>query len=213
MQFAGFGSIRSQTILNPQGGGVGTVRLRSRREFPQLDKPQLSLRPVEAKTESRVDSRVQQPARSVQPPFPNQIVLARRFEIDEDLLKLFRKVENNIPLIDAIKQVPKYAKFLKELYVHKRKKIKEAVEIGGIVSALVKHEGASASLQQILPKKCQDPGIFAVPCTINNHMFVDAMLDLGALINCRPGWRSNLPTEVLYNPSTFSKTFSSKSMS
>ncbi|RDX64507.1 hypothetical protein CR513_56935, partial [Mucuna pruriens] len=28
---------------------------------------------------------------------------------------MFRKVEINIPLLDAIKQIPKYAKFLKEL--------------------------------------------------------------------------------------------------
>ncbi|RDX97150.1 hypothetical protein CR513_20118, partial [Mucuna pruriens] len=59
-----------------------------------------------------------------------------RFEIDEDLLKLFLKVEINIPLLEAIKQVRKYVKFFKELYVHKRKKIKGIVETGGIMSTL-----------------------------------------------------------------------------
>ncbi|RDX87028.1 Retrovirus-related Pol polyprotein, partial [Mucuna pruriens] len=37
---------------------------------------------------------------------------------------------DNIPLLDAIKQIPKYAKFLKELCVHKRKKMKGSVEVG-----------------------------------------------------------------------------------
>ncbi|RDY02130.1 hypothetical protein CR513_14462, partial [Mucuna pruriens] len=37
---------------------------------------------------------------------------------------MFHKVEINIPLLDAIKQIPKYKKFHKELCVHKRKKMK-----------------------------------------------------------------------------------------
>ncbi|RDX81919.1 hypothetical protein CR513_37355, partial [Mucuna pruriens] len=105
-----------------------------------------------------------------------------RFEIDEDLLKLFRKVVINIPLLHTIKQ----AKFLKELCIHKRKKIKGAAETGVIMLALVKHEDASARFQQIFPKKCQDSGIFVIPCTIDNRMFTDAMLDLGASINVMP---------------------------
>ncbi|RDX98439.1 hypothetical protein CR513_18640, partial [Mucuna pruriens] len=79
-------------------------------------------------------------ARSVPLPFPARTVPTRRFEIDEDLLKLFRSVEINIVLLDAIKQILKYAKFLKELCMHKRKKLKGRVEMGGIVSALTKHE-------------------------------------------------------------------------
>ncbi|RDX89337.1 hypothetical protein CR513_28953, partial [Mucuna pruriens] len=55
-----------------------------------------------------------------------------------ELLRMFRKVEINIPLLDAIKQIPKYAKFLKELCVHKRKKMKGGVEVGGIVSTLTR---------------------------------------------------------------------------
>ncbi|RDX78485.1 hypothetical protein CR513_41237, partial [Mucuna pruriens] len=82
---------------------------------------------------------------------------------DKELLKMFRKVEINIPLLDAIKQIPKYAKFLKELCVHKRRKMKGT-----------------------LPKKCRDPGIFSVPCTIGECTFVDAMLDPGASINIMP---------------------------
>ncbi|RDY12607.1 hypothetical protein CR513_02570, partial [Mucuna pruriens] len=41
---------------------------------------------------------------------------------------MFRKVEINIPLLDAIKQISKYAKFLKELCVHKRRKMKGSRE-------------------------------------------------------------------------------------
>ncbi|RDX91964.1 hypothetical protein CR513_25967, partial [Mucuna pruriens] len=148
------------------------MRLRSNRERAS----------AKTKTKPRVVSRVQQPVKSVPLPFPNRIVLTRRSEIDEDLLKLFRKVEVNIPFHKAIKHVPKYAMFLKELCVHKRKKIKGAAETGGIMPVLE----LNARAQQILPKKCQDPGIFTVTCTIRNYIFIDAILDLRASINVMP---------------------------
>ncbi|RDX68001.1 hypothetical protein CR513_53058, partial [Mucuna pruriens] len=96
---------------------------------------------------------------------------------------MFQKVEINIPLLDSIKQIPKYAKFLKEFCVHKRKKMKGGVELGGIVLALIRNDDFAARVQQALPKKCRDPKIFSIPCTIGNCTFADAMLDLGASIN------------------------------
>ncbi|RDX79729.1 hypothetical protein CR513_39820, partial [Mucuna pruriens] len=113
--------------------------------------------------------------------------MGKRSEINEDLLKLFRKVEINILLLNVIRQIPKYAKFLKELYVHKRKKMTGTVKTGGAISALVKHENAGAGIQRILPKKCQDQCILTVPCTIDDHTFTDAMLDLGVTINVMTG--------------------------
>ncbi|RDY00007.1 hypothetical protein CR513_16862, partial [Mucuna pruriens] len=99
---------------------------------------------------------------------------------------MFQKMEINIPLLDSIKQIPKYGKFLKELCVHKRKKKKGRVELGGIVLVLTRNDEFIARAQQALPKKCRDPRIFSVPCTIGNCTFADAMLDLGASINVMP---------------------------
>ncbi|RDX80934.1 hypothetical protein CR513_38441, partial [Mucuna pruriens] len=110
----------------------------------------------------------------------------RKLEFDEELLKMFRKVEINMPLLDAIKQIPKYAKYLKELCIHKRKKIKRGVELGGIVSTLTKNDDIIIGAQQALPKKCRKPKIFSIPCTISDCTFADAMLDLGASINVMP---------------------------
>ena len=59
----------------------------------------------------------------------------------------FRKVEVNIPLLDAIKQVPRYAKFLKELCTSKRK-LKENEKVS-------MRENVSAILQKKLPPKCK----------------------------------------------------------
>ncbi|RDY03755.1 hypothetical protein CR513_12616, partial [Mucuna pruriens] len=94
---------------------------------------------------------------------------------------MFCKVEINILLLDAIKQIPKYAKFLKELC----EEDEGGVEVEGIVSTLTKNEEFTVGVQS-LPKKCRDPRIFLVPCTIGQCTFANAMLDLGASINVMP---------------------------
>ncbi|XP_042451604.1 uncharacterized protein LOC122036377 [Zingiber officinale] len=49
----------------------------------------------------------------------------------QELVKLFSKVEVNVPLLTMIKQIPKYAKFLKDLCVHKKKlKGNELISMG-----------------------------------------------------------------------------------
>ena len=111
-------------------------------------------------------------------PFPRRFMQSKKEESSKDILDTFRKVQVNIPLLDAIKQVPKYAKFLKELCTTKRRfSNKEVVRVS---------ENVSAVLQRKLPPKCKDPSSFTIPCVIGNTIFEQAMLDLGASINVMP---------------------------
>ncbi|RDX70536.1 hypothetical protein CR513_50214, partial [Mucuna pruriens] len=182
LQSAGSSSLPSQPIPNPRGN-ANAVTLRSGKELPQPAQHQMP-QPAEADSEAIADSQ-SHPQIAVPLPFPSRTNSARKPDSDDELLKMFRKVEINIPLLDAIKQIPKYAKFLKELCVHKRRKMKGNRELGGVVSALTK-TNSTAGISQVLPKKCRDPGIFSVPCTIGDCTFADAMLDLGASINVMP---------------------------
>ncbi|KAH9752794.1 hypothetical protein KPL71_014847 [Citrus sinensis] len=87
---------------------------------------------------------------SIPPPFPNRFKQFKKEEQEKEILETFRKVEVNIPLLDAIKQVLRYAKFLKELCSNKQKLSgNEKVSVG---------ENVSAVLQRKLPPKCKDPG-------------------------------------------------------
>ncbi|CAN6570856.1 unnamed protein product [Malus baccata var. baccata] len=55
---------------------------------------------------------------------------SKKDESDKDIIDTFRKVQVNIPLLDAIKQVPKYVKFLNELCItRKRVSNKEVVRV------------------------------------------------------------------------------------
>ncbi|XP_074305342.1 uncharacterized protein LOC141640437 [Silene latifolia] len=121
-------------------------------------------------------------------PFPDALKRTHHFEHDKDIYEVFQKCEVNIPLLNLLKSVPKYAKFLKELCTIKRnnklkgmKKVKGKGSKGEIISEYV-----SALFQKKLPPKCGDPGMFAIPCTIGDLRFEKAMLDLGASINVIP---------------------------
>ena len=115
---------------------------------------------------------------SILPPFPSRFKQSKKNEQEKEILETFRKVEVNIHLLDAIKQVSRYAKFLKELCSNKRKLSgNEKVSVG---------ENVSVVLQRKLPPKCKDPGTFTIPNTIGNTRFERCMLDLGALIHVIP---------------------------
>ncbi|CAH9134370.1 unnamed protein product [Cuscuta epithymum] len=113
-------------------------------------------------------------------PFPEALRETRNLDKDADIYETFAKCEVNIPLLNSIKSVPRFAKFLKELCKTKTKnKLKEKQEVN--VS-----EHVSALFQKKLPEKCSDPGMFTIPCKIGSTTFSKALLDLGASINVIP---------------------------
>ncbi|XP_048430769.1 uncharacterized protein LOC125472859 [Pyrus x bretschneideri] len=83
-----------------------------------------------------------------------------------------------LPLLDAIKNIPSYAKFLKDVCTHKKKLVD--------FEKVVLTEQCSAVLQHKLPPKKKDPGSFTISCTIGNSNFKRALIDLGASINLMP---------------------------
>ncbi|KAK4598961.1 hypothetical protein RGQ29_016127 [Quercus rubra] len=160
------GKLPSQTVVNPRENASAIV-LRSDKNVPN---------------DNKVPKRKFPPLSNYKPipPFPQALAESRKYEQNKDLYETFHKCEVNIPLLDAIKQVPRYAKFLKELCTIKRKqKLKgcEKVRVG---------ENVSAVIQRKLLAKCKDLGMFTIPCIIGNTQLKKAMLDLGASINVMP---------------------------
>ncbi|XP_052623276.1 uncharacterized protein LOC111904849 [Lactuca sativa] len=131
---------------------------------PNIDQPESSNKPIKPLV--------------IPPPFPSRLAFSKKIEEENELFETFRKVQINIPLLNAIKKIPSYAKFLKDLCTKKRKfKANEKIQVNANVSAVI---------QKKLPPKCKDPGIFAIPCTIGDLHVKSAMLDLGASINVMP---------------------------
>ncbi|XP_016168846.1 uncharacterized protein LOC107611436 [Arachis ipaensis] len=93
-------------------------------------------------------------------------------------LEIFGKLEINIPLAEALEQMPLYAKFLKELITKKRSWHEK--------ETMVLTQECSAIIQKGLPPKLKDLGSFLIPCTIGNMTIDKALCDLGASINLMP---------------------------
>ncbi|KAI3523607.1 hypothetical protein L1887_01861 [Cichorium endivia] len=177
------GKLPPQTEKNPKHNACA-ITLRSGKGYegpklPEYEEEELEIKGDEIlKDDNKKQKQVPIEVKTTPPPFPSRLRNTKREKEDEEILELFRKVEVNIPLLDAIKHVPRYAKFLKELCTSKKKlRGKRTVKVG---------ENVSAIIQKRLPKKRKDPGVFAVPCKMGNLTVPRAMLDLGASINVLP---------------------------
>ena len=111
-------------------------------------------------------------------PFPQRLVKPKKENKLLDIFKILRKMQINIHLLDAIKQIPSYAKFLKYFCTNKRKF--QEHEIVALT------EEVSAVLLRKLPPKFKDPVSFTIPCRIGDHDCEQSLLDLGAGVNLMP---------------------------
>jgi len=68
---------------------------------------------------------------------------------------MFKKLHINIPFAEAMTQMPKYAKFIKEILKNKRKLEDHKI--------IILNEECSAILLNKLPLKLKDPGSFTIP--------------------------------------------------
>ncbi|VVA39814.1 PREDICTED: LOW QUALITY PROTEIN, partial [Prunus dulcis] len=54
-------------------------------------------------------------------PFPQRSKQVQNDKYKGDIMEQFKKVQINIPLLEAIKQIPSYAKFLKDICTNKKR--------------------------------------------------------------------------------------------
>ena len=94
------------------------------------------------------------------------------------MLEVLRQVKVNIPLLDMIKQIPTYAKILKDLCTMKRGL---NVEKKAFLT-----EQVSAIIQCKTPVKYKDPGCLTISVNIGGTCMEKALLDLGSSVNLLP---------------------------
>ena len=96
----------------------------------------------------------------------------------EKIREIFNQVKINVPLLDAIQQVPSYAKFLNDMCTKKRKaNVPKKVFLASNISEL---------LIGPIPIKYKDPGSPTIFCIIGQTTINRALLNLGANINLLP---------------------------
>jgi hypothetical protein len=111
-------------------------------------------------------------------PFPHTMTKQRKVNHNSEIFETFKHVRINIPMLDAIKQVPYYAKFLKDLCTVKGKlNVKKKAFLAEQVSAILQNDNAL---------KYKDPGCPTISCFIGEHKIDRALLNLGANVNLLP---------------------------
>ncbi|XP_070043303.1 uncharacterized protein [Nicotiana tomentosiformis] len=89
---------------------------------------------------------------------------------------MMKRLSINVPLVEALEQMPGYAKFMKDLVTKKSSMNCETIKMTHQVSAIV----------HSMAPKLEDPISFTIPCTIGSADFAKALCDLGASINLMP---------------------------
>ncbi|KAD4178635.1 hypothetical protein E3N88_27226 [Mikania micrantha] len=125
---------------------------------------------MEEKRTPEVDiSRLLYPARALQQKYAQEY---------GHFLEMFKQLKINLPFVEALQHMPKYAKFLKDLLSNKKKlESLSTVTLGARCFALVQNK---------LPEKLDDPGVFTIPCLFGSSSVNHALADLGASINLMP---------------------------
>ncbi|KAM6543087.1 hypothetical protein CsatB_007534 [Cannabis sativa] len=111
-------------------------------------------------------------------PFPQRFRKQQQDGQFKKFLDVLKQLHINIPLVEALEQMPNYVKFLKDILTKKRRL--------GEFETVALTEGCNAMLKSKIPPKLKDPGSFTIPCSIRGRDVGRALSDLGASINLMP---------------------------
>ena len=184
----------SQTLPNPRGVHElsyasetaqkmdevqAIITLRSGKEIEQLvPKPAGKTREKEEVEPEHVFIKEDSMKESMPPPFPQALRGKKKASKQEGILEVLRQVKVNIPLLDMIKQVPTYAKFLKDLCT-----VKKGL---GINKKAFLTEQVSSIIQCKTLVKYKDQGSPTISVNIGGTCIDKVLLDLGASVNLLP---------------------------
>ncbi|GKC46271.1 DNA-directed DNA polymerase [Tanacetum coccineum] len=124
---------------------------------------------------------VAQPSNKIQTPpipFPQRLRKEKKEAQQKKFLENLKQLHINLPFIEALTRMPKYAKFLKGLLTNKAR-LEEACTI-------TMNERCSSILLNKLPSKEKDPGSFTIPYDIGQLHINNTLADLGASISLMP---------------------------
>ncbi|KAK4283575.1 hypothetical protein QN277_000512 [Acacia crassicarpa] len=112
------------------------------------------------------------------PPFPQRLKKQGQEKQFRQFLDMLWQLHINIPLVEALEQMPSYVKFMKKILSKKRRL--EEFEMVALT------QECNVMLTNQLPSKLKDPGSFTIPYAIEPNYSGKALCDLGASINLMP---------------------------
>ncbi|XP_070040859.1 uncharacterized protein [Nicotiana tomentosiformis] len=107
--------------------------------------------------------------RKKRPPaqFPQRLAKYHKDEQYKKFMEMLKQIQVNIPLIDALREMPGYAKMMKDLMPRK------------FHFQDLSTQTCSAVMTRPIAEKLSDLRSFTIPCTIGSYAFAKALCDLG----------------------------------
>ncbi|KAJ9536912.1 hypothetical protein OSB04_029645 [Centaurea solstitialis] len=161
-QLVNKGKLPSQTETNPKAN-VNAITLRSGKELQEGEKKKKKEKIHEEEEELEV-----------KPTSPGE----KNVKDEEDKKKTPEVIAQAPPFPSGSRRLSGRAKRRRSL-THFVRKLKGNEKIS-------MSQNVSAVLQKRLPPKCDDPGMFTIPCKVGNVSVNQALCDLGASINVMP---------------------------
>ncbi|CAN6691949.1 unnamed protein product [Malus baccata var. baccata] len=123
------GRLPSQIVVNPNAEQMNVVTLKSGKEVFEQPRMQKRTRKDTNEQGKLQTKNLEQDEASTETKKSHKATKlnkkdsdkSKKEQTDKEILDTFRKVQVNLPFLDDIKQVPKYAKFLKGLCTNKRR--------------------------------------------------------------------------------------------
>nr|XP_016512309.1 PREDICTED: uncharacterized protein LOC107829350 [Nicotiana tabacum] len=173
------GALPSDTEKNSQLNAVTLRNGRELAEVPKKKKEQSGLeeervpKPVEVDERNKIE--YEQISERVPPHFPQRLRNKNDDHMFHKFLDMLKQIHLNIPLVDMLREVPKYAKYIKDILANKRRLTE--FETGALTGE------CTSRIQHKLQQKLKDPGSFTIPVRIGEINVGRALCDLGASIN------------------------------
>ncbi|XP_076910185.1 uncharacterized protein LOC143567730 [Bidens hawaiensis] len=134
--------------------------------------------PAEKMVEKKIEEKKSPEVDLNRVPYPTRLLRQKYTQEHGHFLDMLKQLKINLPFVEALQHMPKYAKFLKDLLSNKQK-------LEGI-STICLNEGCSAVVQNKLSEKLADPVHLKIPCLFGSSTESYALADLGASINLMP---------------------------
>lgn len=190
------GTLPSGTVINPrEHNNVNAVvtasgKFSENSEIKQVKEDELLEVDLEIRNHNKKQEEVvilpvveedkqKDPKPTIRLPYPQRTKMKKKNEKNfKKFLEIFKKLELNIPFVEALEKMPLYTKFMKDIVSKKHPTNIEHVLLA---------ETCSVILQGIkIPVKKKDKGSVTIPCTIANRTFKKALIDLGVSVISMP---------------------------
>ncbi|XP_059310889.1 uncharacterized protein LOC132062313 [Lycium ferocissimum] len=111
------------------------------------------------------------------PPFPQRLAMKNDDAKCQKFYDQLKQLTVNFPFLDVVKEMPEFAKFMKDPLTKKRSVQHETMNLTHRVSSII----ASTTVQ-----KKEDLGAFTIPCNIGLHAFTRSLCENRTSINLMP---------------------------